>query len=473
METRSFRAATTPGRPGRRRRRWLSWLVIGVPAGLVGLLLLAVGARWWLDRFLRSEDFRRFLNRKTSAALQAEARLEPLRWEGAEVYTAGLDMRGTPRGPLTAFNADQVRAAFDLGALWRRVWRVETVDIERITADLGNDPVAKDAPDQPSPDKVGPPGSDRHPLAFLLPNRMEVGELRVADFTLGWRGGRLGNTRLKAQMLGDVHNWEIEGAGGKLSQADVPAVTLEEFAVRTTREKLFVTRASGRPQGGGKLELSGTQELVGDRALNLTVNLDGVPVGPFLPPDWRGRLQGKATARAQVTGSPADASSWRANGHFDLREGQLEALPVLDQLALFSSSVRYRHAVVQRGGADFVWTPNSLQVRNLVVESEGLLRVEGGFTVRARQIDGSFQVGVAVSSVRWVNELGASVFDLPQHDGYAWTTMRVTGPVDHPKEDLTGRLAASASENIIHKAQQGTGAVLDTAHSLLDLLKGR
>lgn len=473
METRSPHAAAALGHPVRRRRRRpLTWLVVGVPAALVVLVLLIVGARWWLDRFLRSEDFRRFLERKTSSALQAQARLKPLRWDGAEVYTAGLDVRGTQQGPLTAFNADQVRAAFDLGALWRRVWRVEMVDVERIKADLGTDPTVKDAPDQPSPEQIGPPGSDRHPLAFLLPRRMEVGELRVADFTLGWRGGKLEDTRLKARMLGDVRTWEIEGAGGTLSQTDFPAVTLEEFAVKTTRNALFVTRASGRPGGGGKLELSGRQALSGDHALDLAANLEGVPIGPFLPPDWRGRLHGKATAHAQVTGSFDDSRSWRAAGHLDLHDGQLEALPVLDQLAIFSSSARYRRAVVQRGGADFTWTPDNLEVRNVVVESEGLLRVEGGFTVRARQIDGSFRVGIAVSSVRWINDLGAAVFNLPRRDGYAWTTMHVTGPVDHPHEDLTGRLATSAGTTILQKAQQGSDAVRDTAGSLLELLKG-
>lgn len=473
MEPRSSRGAVVSGRRVRRGRRTRSWLVVAVPAVLVALLLLVVGARWWLDRFLCGEDFRRFLERKTSAALQAEARLQPLRWNGAEVYTAGLGVRGSPGGPLTAFDADQVRASFDLGALWRRVWRVETLDVERIAARLGDDPSAKEAPDQPRPEQVGPPGSDRHPLASLLPDRMEVGELRIADFSLGWHGGQLAGTRLRAGMHGDVRTWEMEGTGGKLSQTGLPGVTLEDFAVRTTREAVFITRASGRPDGGGRLELSGTQALTGDRAVNLTVSLDGAPVGPFLPPDWRGRLQGKANARAQVTGSPGDARRWRASGHLDLREGQLEALPVLDQLAVFSASGRYRRAAVQRGSADFTWSPDSFRVQNLVLESDGLLRVEGGFSVRDRQIDGTFRVGVAVSSVRWVNRLGAAVFDLPQREGYAWTTMHVTGPVDHPREDLTARLATSIGESVVRKAQQGSGAVLDTAGALLDLLKGR
>ncbi len=460
-----------------RSRRWLRWLVIGVPVLLVCLLLLVVGGRWWLGRFLRSEDFRRFLNQKTSAALQAEARLEPLQWEGTEVYTAGFTVRGSPNGPLTAFDAEEVRATFDLNALWRRAWRVEKLEAERIAAELGPNDGQKDGAPQPRPDQVAAPGSDRFFFAPLLPNRMEIGEVRVADFSLKWgsdqpaTAGHIDNVRLSARMLGDVKTWEVDGHGGTLTQADLPMVALDDISLKSTAEAIFITRATGRPKPGGKLTASGKQSLTGDRTLDLNFDIEGVPVDSFLPPDWRGRLHGKANGHVRLAGSPDDPKSWRSTGRIDLREGQLEALPVLDQLAIFSSSARYRHATVQKGGADFTWSPEVLQVRNLVVESEGLLRVEGDFSVRNRQIDGLFRVGVAVSSVRLVNVVGAAIFDLPQHDGYAWTTMHVTGPVDHPHEDLTARLATSAEQTIIHKAQQGTDVILDTAGSLLDLLK--
>ncbi len=475
---------TVASRPMRRRgkkagSRPLRWLLFGVPVALVCLLLLILGVRAWLDDFLRSDDFRRFLDRKTSAALQAEARIDPLHWEHSELYTTGIDVRdGSPGGPLTAFNADQVRAAFDLGALWHRVWRIETLDAERITAEFGTNPASKTAPPQPRPDQVAAPGADRGFLASLLPNRMDIGEVRVADFSLRWMDrqskqmGQLASTRLSARMLGgNYRTWEVEGKGGTLTQGDLPAVTMEDFALKSTEEAVFITRASGRPASGGNLELSGKQTLTGSRDLDLALNLEAVPIEPLLPPDWRGRLHGKATGNVRVAGSPGNAKSWQATGHLNLREGRLEALPVLDQLAVFSASARYRQTVVQKGSADFTWTPDTLTVHNLTLESEGLLRVEGDFTVRDRQVEGLFRVGVAVSTVRWVSQISAALFDLPQHDGYVWTTMHLSGPVDNPHEDLTGRLAASAERAVIEKAKQGTGAVLDTASGLLDLLK--
>ena len=473
------RAPTT--RPPRARRslfsRVLRFVVLGIPLALVCLLLLVVGARWWLGRFLRGDDFRQFLNRKTSAALQAEAHIDALHWEGSEVYTAGLDVHGSPGGPLTTLNADQVRAAFDLGALWRRAWRVETIDIERISAELGPDSARKTAPAQPAADQVPAPGSDHEVLASLLPNRVEIGEVRVSDFSLKWASGQpstagqLDGVQLKARMLGNVKTWEVDGQGGTLTQSGLPAVALDDFVLKSTEDAVFLTRASGRPKPGGNLELSGKQMLVGNRTLDLVLNLDAVPVEPFLPLDWRGRLHGKATGNVRITGQADDARSWQSTGHLDLREGRLEALPFLDQLALYSASARYRQTVVQKGSVGFTWTPDVLKVSNVVLESEGLLRVEGGFTVRSGQIDGTFQVGVAVSTVRWVNDLGGIVFDLPQHDGYAWTMMHLTGPVDNPHEDLTARLAASVEQGIINKAKQGTNSVIDTASGLLDLLK--
>ena len=91
--------------------------------------------------------------------------------------------------------------------------------------------------------------------------------------------------------------------------------------------------------------------------------------------------------------------------------------------------------------------------------------------MRANRIDGTLQVGLARSAVRWLPVVGARVFNQPERDGYLWTTVRLSGPVNHPKEDLTPRLLAAAQQEVIDKAQQGAGAVIDTARGLLDLLK--
>ena len=465
--------ATLPtARP--RPRRMLLWFV--PPVGLLIVIVGLLGARAWVTSYLRSDDFRHFLERKTSAALRADARLEPLRWQDTEVYTEALDAAGNTGSPFAKLTVEQVRARLDLHALWRRTWRVDSIDAERFAATLGNPhPVAPDtvAASEVTPSSQPGEGQGRGFLAGWLPSRVEIGAVNVNDFSLVWNTGRVAGTHVTARPRnGGTQNWDIDGSGGRLEETHFPAVRLTDFHVKSSSHEVFITRATGQSDGGGRLELAGRQALDGDRALDLTADFDGLPVQPFLPADWRARLHGNATGNVHVTGSAARGGDpWRARGHIELQDGRLEALPLLDELAVFTATERFRQTALQRGQADFEWTPGGVTVSGLLVESAGLLRIEGGFTVRGDQMDGTFQVGVARGSLRWIAGVGARVFDQPERDGYVWTTAHLHGPVRHPSEDLTPRLVAAAQQEVIDKARQETGAVLDTANSLLDLLK--
>src|SRR5436305_1688608 len=109
-------------------------------AGLAGFLILAVaallGLRLWVYHFLRSEDFRRFLEEKVSAASRSDGHFEPLRWQGTEVYSGGFDALGQPGSPLSRLNAEEIRAALNLRALWQGVWRVDQIDVQKLAVVL-------------------------------------------------------------------------------------------------------------------------------------------------------------------------------------------------------------------------------------------------------------------------------------------------------------------------------------------------
>src|SRR5689334_23899359 len=63
----------------------------------------------------------------------------------------------------------------------------------------------------------------------------------------------------------------------------------------------------------------------------------------------------------------------------------------------------------------------------------------GAFTVETGLIDGAFQVGVTPGSLQWLPGAQAKVFT-ESRGGYVWAPMRLTGPVNKPQDDLTGRL---------------------------------
>jgi hypothetical protein len=97
------------------------------------------------------------------------------------------------------------------------------------------------------------------------------------------------------------------------------------------------------------------------------------------------------------------------------------------------------------------------------------MRVEGNFTLLGGQIDGTFDVGVTAASLQWLPGSQSRVFTTARN-GYYWAPMRLTGPVDHPNEDLTGKLAQAAAGQVIDTVggavKDATKAARDTAKSL-------
>ncbi len=96
----------------------------------------------------------------------------------------------------------------------------------------------------------------------------------------------------------------------------------------------------------------------------------------------------------------------------------------------------------------------------------GLGEGEGACTIAQNKIDGVFQVGVTSASLQWLPGSQARVFTVAR-DGYFWTPVRVSGPVDHPREDLTKRLLAAAANELLDNSK---GNLEDAAKTLLDLI---
>jgi hypothetical protein len=457
-------------------------LVAGVAVFCVLVAGAVVVANFWLHRWLRSEDFQRFLETEISTALHADAHLAPLRWEGTRLESDSFEATGNGTGSVAKITAGSMRTEFAIAPLLRGVWRLDGLQAQKVALVLGDDdrprlllPAPKRKRSESAASRVGGEGGR---TSWRLPTRFELGHVRIADFSLSWnpaqpaRHGELSGVALHAQPAADGarNTYEIDGRGGHFAQANFPAAALDALHLRASDSALLITGASAHLDAGGSVQVTGSQTLTGDRALDLDARFTDVPLAPFLPTGWRARLHGLATGHLHLAGPVEDLTQLRAAGQIELRGGKLEALPFLDELAVFNAAGRYRSLPLQKSQADFVWSASRLEVTHLQLESNGLLRLEGNFLVEAGQIHGEFQVGVARSAVRWLAGTGARVFDGPErNDGYAWTTMQVSGPADSPREDLSSRLLAAAREEAFDKARKAEGKV----RNWLDALRGR
>src|SRR5690606_35931494 len=100
------------------------------------------------------------------------------------------------------------------------------------------------------------------------------------------------------------------------------------------------------------------------------------------------------------------------------------------------------------------WTRNGMEFTNIVLSSEGLVRLEGNLSVKGDRLEGTFQLGVAQSVLARIPGAEADVF-VAGEKGLMWTPVKISGTRDDPKEDLTERLIAAAGVRMFESLPGG------------------
>jgi hypothetical protein len=428
------------------------WIALGV---LFTLLVVAVvGLNLWVRAYLRSEAFRKLVAAKTGEALHADADWQPLEWSGASVFSASLSARGESGAALELLEAGQVRASVNWRALFEGAWRVDRIDAVRLDLQLRTPPeqTANAAEPGPTPD-VAPPKRG------FLPNRFELERVSVQDanVTVDALGG-IHHTALVATPEGK--GWILDGSGGRLESAGHAPLDVENFRVRFQQGVVYLTDASLRLGPNGTLTVSG--EVGGpDAPFDMQTQWQGVAATDVLDATWKKRLSGVLSGKARIVGRRGQSAL--TTGNFRLADGALEGLPVQKQIAHFTRSPQFERMPLQEVSGDFTTDGATTIVKNFVLESQGLLRVEGDCRIGARgELEGNFRVGVTSQSLQWLPGSQERVF-ITARNGYLWTTVRVGGMLENPTEDLSARLAQAVGEHAIDTGVQLLNAAPDRA----------
>jgi len=416
---------------------WVSLLVV---LALVAIAFMVITNA--VHRYFRSEDFRKLVSAKTGEAFRAPADYAPLRWEGDSVYSDSLVVTGTGGSIMNSLRADQIRADVNFRAVFDGAWRVEKVDVTSLqgvfqpgTTDAGG-----------GPEKTPLPLSG---LAKYLPKRFELGELNISQARLGFLASNgvetVSLTDSALRITPDGSGWAINGTRGTLVLPTLPALTVKDFRSRLQGGTFFLTDANLGIGESGKIRASGEFA----KSSQLKAEWEQVDVAAFLNNEWKGRLSGQAAGTLSFDWPEAGVAAGRAKGTFRLTDGLLQNLTVLDQIATFTGAPQFKRMPLQQLSGNYQWTGGNLVLTNLVLESKGLLRVEGDVTVAAdTAVNGRLRVGVTPQTLQWLPGSRERVFTVAR-DGYLWTDVNLSGTTQNLKEDLTARLATAMGDQVI------------------------
>jgi hypothetical protein len=408
----------------------------------IGLLVLGVGVGYaMLRNYLHSDRFRLFLSAEVSKAAGVRGEFGSFRWDGLAVNTAKFDAEGD--GPVAAIRADALHTEVDLGGVRRGVWRLSGARVNRVE-------VAVDMRDRDGPADVKPSAEqqkevERAKKRSWLPDEVEVANLRIREAAVhaliedGEIQAHGMEVRMEAKEGKNHYHADVEGGRVKLPWEWLPEVTVDRIRLRHRDGLIVVDDARMRVWGSGLVDAAGEWDLKA-KTYAFEGHASGINLENVLNDSWARRLTGNVTSTFVVQDRGAKLV---AHGALQVNDGMLTALPILDSLAAYADTRRFRVLKLDEARCDWEWRDGGIVLNNLVVSSDGLIRLEGRLAIKDRQLDGRFRLGLAPGTLASIPGAETHVF-LPGERGLRWAPLRITGTLDNPEEDLTDRLVDAA-----------------------------
>jgi hypothetical protein len=170
------------------------------------------------------------------------------------------------------------------------------------------------------------------------------------------------------------------------------------------------------------------------------------PAEPFLTGFWRGKLEGILNSESDLQKRFEAEAKMTAKGEVHFTRATVHDVAALQQIAALTRHPQFEKPKIDILRLRYSWNGSRLEVTEFEAETKGLLRIEGIFSIEKENIDAKFKIGAAPDVVESIPGAREKVFT-ESRDGYLWTTMTVSGPVKHPREDLKQRLVKAAEEH--------------------------
>lgn len=448
-------------RGGKKSSRAGKWVLRISLILLVGVILTGFGVYSWLRSYMHSDDFRIFVSDTVGSALSADAHFELFEWQGMDARTDGFVSENGQN--VRAIKADGVQAKIGLGGISRGVWEVSDVRINQLNLLINTFPNEKGDDNKADEDNAKAILSSNEPglLSGWLPDRVEFDSIEVAsaDINLKTSAGGLRARDLAVRIdSSSAGAFDILVTGGLIdtnwfgSQLD-----LISARGKWRNGRIFLTDSRAKVYKRGRLSLNG--ELEGDE-FGLYGSLSDVRAEELVPPNWQKSIMGNLNAKFKVLSGNKNTV---LRGKVKLTDGVLTALPILDTIAAYSNTRRFRNLVLSEATFKFWKEGQRLDIKDIVIASEGLVRVVGNITVDKETLNGRFRVGIVPGTLSHIPGAETKVF-LRGDKGLLWAPLRITGTLDNPKEDLTDRMIAAAGERMFELVPETGKMALKFAH---------
>ena len=429
-----------------RKARWRRIILFTTTALLVlGVVGYFVAANL-LTRYLRSDDLRTRISRKTAGEFDGRGGYLPLSWRGLSVYSPGFLGLTEPPRALAELRATDLHAHCNFSQLWQREFRIDRLSIDRVQAAYSRSAVARLRDALPAQPALEP--ADKSDSKFAL----DLREVIISRTDILWGDAKASGAfrDVATSFYPNGGSMVVYGKGGTFEQAGWPEARLTSCQLYYAKPRLRIDEGSLTLGGKSLVAVTGAFEFGPTATIDLALQFQHTPIAPFLKEEWRSKFRGTFASETRLTQQFGAEGGTAAAGQIKFADAILQNIKGLEKVADFTGKREFGRLTLETLEGRFRWDAPTLKVEDLEMEARGLMRVEGDFTIREEQIAGTLQLGVTAAVLESFPGAREEVFT-KSRGGYFWTTVKISGPVSKPREDLKPRLVAAAKKHIVKK----------------------
>jgi hypothetical protein len=406
-------------------------------AVIVVFFLLAIAAAVAMffspltTRYLESNAFRAAMEEETAKGLHfPQARYAPIQRIGAVTAQSGAFEAHNGHKAMKSLVAHGITAKFDPWGIFLRQWRFDHVQVQSGDVEV-------------QIYEAHPEAAATKPwFTIFLPNRVYLGRIESERANITWqlRGEPAGFLGTQLLITPNGRDFEYVATGGSLKMALIPELDLRRAHVLITKTllTLYDLDLASDSHSDESIRAHGHAGVGEDRSVDLRASFNTVPIGQWLPAEWKGRFNGSAYGDLHWAGKDPKLENSSGEGSFRVRNGRIDDLPLLRKLAELSRKKSFERLDLNECSLSFAWRYPEIDIPDIIIEEEGKFRVDGEISIKGHFLRGALRLGLTREYLDWLPN-PEEVFSR-RSSGYFWTDVHLSGTIDEPKQDLSGRV---------------------------------
>ncbi len=409
---------------------------IGIALGIcLGIGLLSAWIfNGTITRYAEGPAFRAELEKQTAKGLHFPgATFGPIRRTGLLSAETEAFQADDGRKAMTKLHAHGISARFNPLGVFLRRWQLDELHI------AGGEVAIQVY--EPKPEST--PAKPWYHI--VLPDRVYLKRIwsEPADvtWTLAGEEGGIYGTRLEVTPHG--RDFEYRGTGGTMKMPLIPDFSMRHTHMLITKERFSLYRLD-LASGEGSLHAEGDVATRGEKEVDFQLRWENLPVREWFTPKSADEVAGLASGHLHCTGRDMKLDAVTMQGALNVRGVRLSGMSFLEQIAAVTRRADLKEIELSECAAELSWANGSGGLKNIAIEERGKFRIEGNASVKAKALSGEIQLGLARAYLDWLPEF-ETIFNRPR-DGYLWATVKLSGTLSEPKQDLSPRVLAALKE---------------------------